>query len=69
MNAGKYQVKTRNGWGWEVIGPNFQSYPIETAIAAQEFARALNEGQQVADARRAAGLYFSDMRYYAYEAA
>ena len=58
-----YTVRTRYGWGWEVIGRNYQSHPIESAIAAQALADALGAGVQHEDALQAAGLYFRDGRF------
>ena len=45
-----YQVRTRYGWGFEVIGEDFQSSPFESAIDAQTFAEHLNSGDTHQDA-------------------
>ena len=58
----EYTVRTRYGWGWEVTGQTFQSSPIESSIAAQEVADALNEGKSMGDAF--AALEFRDGRFY-----
>lgn len=44
----KYAVRTRYGWGFEVVGENLKSYPFESAITAQSFADFLNEGWDAA---------------------
>ena len=58
----KYTVETRYGWGWKVVSDSFESSPIESAIAAQEVADALNEGESMADAF--AALDFRNGRHY-----
>ena len=64
MSNAMYTVHTRHGWGWVVVGPAYQSYPIETAIAAQALADARNAGKQQTEALQAAGLEFCEGRLY-----
>ena len=47
-----FTIRTRYGWGWEVIDTktNNVTSPIESAIAAQEVADALNAGRSKAEA-------------------
>ncbi len=42
-----FEIRTRHGWGWELIDAKTStvSSPIESAIAAQEVADALNAGK------------------------
>ena len=65
MTTTTHTVKTRYGWGWEVIGPAGATCPIETAIAAQALADALNDGFSAAAAIDIAGLRFQNGRLYA----
>ena len=58
----KHEVRTRYGWGWEVVGPDFCSWPIETAIAAEKMADAMNAGQPPHIAVEIAGLRMSGAR-------
>ena len=58
----EYTVRTRYGWGWEVVGPSWQSHPIESAIAAQTLADRLNEGHLFADAVVDAKLTYNNGR-------
>ena len=48
-----YTVRSRYGWGFEVIGHHgaqgWQSHPFESAIDAQTFADHLNAGESVID--------------------
>lgn len=60
-----YTVRTRYGWGWEVIGPNgFQSMPIETAISAEIYANALTAGKNHEQAMLLAALHYNNGRLY-----
>ncbi len=58
-----FKVYSRHGWGW-VIRDDYQpaSYPIETAIAAQAYADALNSNLDNAQALKKAGLVFDGYR-------
>lgn len=63
----KYAVKTRHGWGWEIVGINgivFQSHPIENAIQAEEAATLMNAGNTTEIAFHMAGLGYINGRYY-----
>ncbi len=61
-----YTVRTRYGWGWEVIDDKgTPTIPIESAIAAQAYADARNRGLSHDQARDAAGLVFRGGRFYA----
>ena len=65
-----YEVHTRHGWGWEVIGPGHQSNPFESAIDAQELADDLNTGfdLETAYARNERRTYFQSGRFYSKQA-
>jgi hypothetical protein len=43
----KYQVRTRYGWGFEVVADGYQSHPFESSIDAQTFCNHLNDGDTV----------------------
>lgn len=59
-----YTVRTRYGWGWEVVAPGFQSYPFQSSIAAENYAAARAKGNDHATAVRAANVEFRDGRFY-----
>ncbi len=64
-DTGRYHVRTRYGWGWEVVDPNgLPSFPIESAIAAQLYADARNDGKDHTQAKDIAGLRFHGGRLY-----
>lgn len=60
-----YTVKTRRGWGWVVTwGDGKEGCPIESAMAAQRVADALNAGRTSQEAYAGAGLVFDHGRWY-----
>ena len=62
-----YEVRTRYGWGWEVIGDGFRSHPIEYAITAEMIADGLNEGKTIEEVMgllEKHGYRFEDGRIY-----
>jgi hypothetical protein len=40
-----FEVRTRYGWGWQIENGNWQSWPIESSILAQNIADKLNAGK------------------------
>jgi len=64
----KYKIRTRHGWGWEVIAVEgiYQSHPFESAIDAETFADHLNQGDTPDDAlkRMRSVVEFKGGRFY-----